>query len=210
MRQSREGFWTVTGSLAAVVALILSIVWQQNKPSQEDPDPSESSPDFGDIDDGTAFEASADSDGEALGWEPYGDAFTLWLAPTIQDGTCQSQAFDLDDDGTYSWYQSAEEFPEFAELSWQSCGDDEPGYLYGRWAWSTGVEAGGAQDPAACEEAITDESYLKAVVDRDDPTSVEGCLYTSDGRFATVAFEYIGPYGDFTEAHLAVTLWTWN
>jgi hypothetical protein len=153
---------------------------------------------------------TAGNGGEALGWKRYGDTFTLWPAPTLQDGTCQSQAFDLDDGGTYSWYQSAAEYPESAELSWQSCGGDTPGYLYGRWAWSTTVEAGGGQDAAACEDAVTDESYLEAEVDPGDPTTDEGCLYTSDGRFATVAFDYIGWYGDIAEAHLAVTLWTWN
>jgi hypothetical protein len=213
MSRSREGFWTVVGSLGTVAALIVTLVsLQRDSESQEEPlDPETTSGSGGFYDEpGEAVGTEFDDGGEALGWKQDGDSFTAWLAPTLQDGACRSQAFDLDDGGTYSWYRTETDYPESAELSWQSCGDDTPGYLYGRWAWSTRVASEGAQDPAACEAAITDESYLEFVLDPDDPTADEGCLYTSDGRLATVAFDYIGSYGDTVDAHLAVTLWTWN
>jgi hypothetical protein len=215
MNDSSSGFWGAIGALAAVAGVIVTIViWQENKEADADTsggtEPNFNGSDIGNGDGGDPGGDDTGSDDESGSWEQ-SDSYLLSLPVTYQEDHCWELQFDLDEGGYTESVDSGGPYADWAELTWSSCGAGAIGYLYGYWASSATVGSGASQDIAGCADAIGDDSYLELLFDPDNPTSDEGCLYTSEQAFATVTVDYTQWNGDnAVEGRVYVTVWTWN
>ncbi|GAA1694279.1 hypothetical protein GCM10009830_47630 [Glycomyces endophyticus] len=146
---------------------------------------------------------------EAGEWVEAG-SLQLDLPATFADGNCWTWGIDLDDGGRHESYGEHDEYDDWVDASWYSCRTDTPAIFYGPEDASITTGAGETQDLAACADAIGEHTYLELWLDPADPTTDEGCLYTTEGAFATVRVDSQDTDGTFDTGRITVTFWEWT
>jgi hypothetical protein len=201
MSRESSAFLIFLGTAAGVVSAVVAIMQLQQAAQQDANTPQDT--------DTGGWYGDEDYETEAVdtsGWVQV-QTYQVSLPNTWEDGECLELQFDLDDAGA-SESTVHGEYADWADLTWSSCGGGYWGYAYGFTSSSTTVVAGGSQDAARCADGIGTGTYLELPANPSDPTTDEGCLYTTDGHIASVTVDSLSWNGATAEGRLNITLWS--
>jgi hypothetical protein len=197
-----SGFRWGVGLLVSIVGVAIgyaSLRHQMNEADEPD-DPATWTDDPYSYDDQTVA---------AGGWEQTG-TLQLDLPSTFADGHCWTWGIDLDDGGSHELVGEGDEYSDWVDASWYSCRTDTPAIFYGPQDSSITTDAGESQLLDDCAAQIGENTYLELWLDPENPTTDEGCLYTTEGAFATVLVDSQTSDGTYDTGRITVTFWAWT